>query len=531
MSLLYGRQNMPVLKAYNISYKFDNGTELFQHLLCSMDKGRIGLVGRNGVGKSMLASILCGEQEPSSGTVKLPPSFLIFRQQLSHTFADEFSIAQYLRKDEVLEALHRVELGDYSEGWFDIIGEQWDLLANLAQQLKTHGLPVDTNFPCAQLSGGQLARLELWQMFESDAKLLILDEPSNHLDTQAKQWLVASMRAFKGAILLISHDREFLREMDEIWELSGLGLQVFSGSYDVYTKQKQSEVEAVKRQLSSVENQCKKSKLQGQRNREKAEQRAARGNKLRYTGSHGKSLLDIKKDKATARASNRSKNQQLRQVFVNEKKRTSRARIDKVKDQKLYMAGCSRCLGKVLSIVDGVLPFGRNEPISLQVAADEKVHLIGKNGCGKSTLLRALLGEISLKKGEMSLNTPLDYLDQHFGSVQPSLSILDNLMVQCSGVMESDARTLLAGIGFRGDSVFRLGSELSGGEKMKLAMIIVSNQPEKSLLLLDEPDNHLDLESKIVLAKALLNYRGGFILVSHDNDFAIESGVQREITL
>lgn len=522
---------MPVLQAYNINYKFDNGTELFQQLSCSMAQNRIALVGRNGAGKSILASILCGEQKPSSGAVKLPSSYLMFRQQLSPLYTDELSIAQYLKQDEVLEALNRVEMGDCSEHWFDIIGEQWDLAANLEQQLKTHGLPVDTNFPCAQLSGGQLARLQLWRMFESDAELLILDEPSNHLDTQAKQWLLASMRAFKGAILLISHDRELLREMDEIWELSGLGLQVFPGNYDAYTKQKHREIQAVKRQLSSVEKQSKKLALQAQLNREKAEQRAAQGNKLRNAGSHGKILLDTRKDKATARAENRNKNQQLRQVFVNEKMRSLRARIDEVKDQKFYISGCSSRLGKVLSIVGGVLPFGRSETISLQVAADEKIHLTGKNGCGKSTLLKALLGEISLKQGEMSLNTPVHYLDQHFGSVEPSLSILDNLMEQCSDVNESDARTLLAGIGFRGDSVFRLGSELSGGEKMKLAMIIVSHQPEKPLLLLDEPDNHLDLESKITLAKALLNYCSGFILISHDYEFAAESGVQREITL
>lgn len=522
---------MPVLQAYNIHYKFDNGTELFQQLSCSMVQDRVGLVGRNGAGKSILASILCGEHEPSGGAVKLPQSFLMFRQQPSNLLVDELSIAQYLEKDEVLEAIHQVELGHCSEHWFDIIGEQWDLRANLEQQLKTHRLPVDTNFPCAQLSGGQLARLQLWQMFESDAELLILDEPSNHLDIEAKQWLIASMQAFKGAILLISHDRELLREMDEIWELSGFGLQVFSGNYDVYKKQKQQEIQAVKRQLSNVEKQSKKLALQAQRDKEKAEQRAAQGNKLRRAGSHGKSLLDTKKENATARVSNRNKNVQLRQTFVNDKKRSLSARIDEVKEQKLYLTGSPSRLGKVLSIVGGVLPLGRKEPVSLQVEANEKVHLTGNNGSGKSTLLKALLGEFSLTQGEMSVNTPVHYLDQYFGSVEPSLSILDNLLQQCPDVKESDARTLLAGIGFRGDSVFRFGRELSGGEKMKLAMIIVSHQPEKPLLLLDEPDNHLDLESKIVLAKALSNYSSGFILISHDHEFAAESGVQREVTL
>ena len=109
--------------------------------------------------------------------------------------------------------------------------------------------------------------------------------------------------------------------------------------------------------------------------------------------------------------------------------------------------------------------------------------------------------------------------------------MLENMLEHCAGMLENDARTLLAGIGFRRDSVFRQASQLSGGEKMKLAMLIVSHQPESPLLLLDEPDNHLDLDSKILLADALRNYQGAFIIVSHDTDFVAESGVTQSYLL
>ena len=522
---------MPVLQAYNISHQFDNGDVLFQQLSCSMIRSRVGLVGRNGVGKSIFASILSGERPSSSGAVTSPKSFSMYRQQPSHWLPGDLSIAQFLGKHNVLEALKRVESGDCSEHWFDVIGDQWDLSLQLISQLKALGLPPQADFLCAQLSGGQLARLQLWQMFESDVELLILDEPSNHLDVQAKQWLLESMRAFKGAILLISHDRVLLREMEEIWELSGLGLQVFGGNYDAYIEQKCTELQAVDRQLASVDKQKKKLEVQTQRNREKAEQRAAQGKKLRKEGSHGKSLLDSKKDKATARASHRNKNEQLRQAHLQDKEQLLKSRKEQLKGHKFYLGDNPNRLGKVVSILGGVLPFGRGKPISLQVYANDKIHLTGKNGCGKSTLLKTLLGELSLQKGELQLNTPLYHLDQHFGVIRTELSILDNLIRQCSGIKESNARTLLAGIGFRRDSVFRLGSTLSGGEKMKLAMLIVSHQPEQPLLLLDEPDNHLDLDSKMVLAQALRNYRSGFILISHDHDFSSESGVHRQVAL
>lgn len=522
---------MPILQAYNISHQFGNGEMLFQQLSCSMSKRRVGLVGRNGVGKSVFASILSGEHTPTSGTVTVPRSFAIYRQQPSHLLEGDLSIAQFLAKDKVLSAIKQIEMGECSEQLFEVVGEQWDLPIQLTKHLEIMGLPPQPDFPCSQLSGGQLARLHLWQLFESEVELLILDEPSNHLDTCSKRWLMDAMHNFSGAILLISHDRELLREMEEIWELSGLGLQVFGGNYNVYAEQKRTELQAVERQLATVEKQKKHLEEQAQRNREKADQREAQGKMLRKDGSQPKKLLDFFKRKATARAASRSKNEQLRQAYLQGKEQSLRARKEQIKEQKLYLADSQSRSRKVLSLLEAVLPFGVEQPITVQIHADDKIHLLGKNGCGKSTLLKSLLGELSLQSGELKINTPLYYLDQHFGAIRPELSMLENLMQHCEGMKESDARTLLAGIGFRRDSVFRLGNVLSGGEKMKLAMLIVSHQPAQPLLLLDEPDNHLDLDSKITLAQALNAYRGGFILISHDQDFAAESGVSRYVEL
>lgn len=146
---------MPILQAYNISYQLDNGDFLFQELSCSLSNKRVGLVGRNGVGKSILASILSGEQQPSSGAVALPQSVAVYHQQPPPLLSCELTIAQFLGKDQVLKAIKQVEAGDCSQHWFDIIKEQWDLPLKLTQQLKEQGLPADADFPCAQLSGGQ----------------------------------------------------------------------------------------------------------------------------------------------------------------------------------------------------------------------------------------------------------------------------------------------------------------------------------------------------------------------------------------
>ncbi|MBY8040542.1 ATP-binding cassette domain-containing protein [Vibrio fluvialis] len=520
---------MPFLQATQISYQFDNGDTLFHSITCSMTQRRVGLVGRNGVGKSLLAELLSGERQPSTGSVALPNSVTMYRQLPSELLSGTRSIAEFLGKQAILDALKRIESGDCSQHWFDIVGDEWDLPAKLNQQLTSMHLPQDPAFLCAKLSGGQLARLQLWQLLTSDAALLILDEPSNHLDTQAKQWLVDTMRTFSGAILLISHDRQLLREMDEIWELSGLGLQVFGGNYEVYAEQKRGELSAVERQLACVTKQQKQLEEQAQRNREKAEQRAAQGNKLRREGSQATILLDGKKDKATARAANRSKNEQLRQSHLQAKAQTLSARKEQLKGQKLYLAGCPQSARKAITLTEAVLAFGNAKPKTFTVYAHEKVQLTGSNGSGKSTLLKTLLGGVMLASGELQLNSALYYLDQHFGAVREDRSVLENLLQQCAGMKERDARTLLAGIGFRRDSVFREGKALSGGEKMKLTMLIASHQNAQPFLLLDEPDNHLDLDSKLMLAQALQQYQGGFMLISHDSTFAEESGVQREI--
>lgn len=522
---------MPTLKAYNISHQFSNGELLFQQISCVMNKHRVGLVGRNGVGKTILASILSGETTPSSGAVTVPKSFAIYRQQPSELLSGECSIAQFLGKELVLNALKQIESGDCSTKWFDLVGSEWEVEARLKQQLAAMALPQNPNFPCSQLSGGQLARLQLWQLFEGDTELLILDEPSNHLDTHAKQWLIESIKNFNGSILLISHDRELLREMEEIWELSSLGLLVFGGNYDFYSHQKHIDLQAVERQLATVTKQKKQLEEQTQRNREKAQQRASQSNKLRRDGSQPKMLLDGKKESAEDRVSSRNKNDQLRKAHLQQKEQALKSRHEKMKHQKLYLADSSNRSRKVLSIHEGMLIFGCTVPITLQIFANDKVHLTGNNGGGKSTLLRTLLSDLPLLQGDLQVNTPLYYLDQHFGTIRHNLSMLDNLVQHCEGMKMHEARTLLAGIGFRRDSVFRLGEILSGGEKMKLAMLIVSHQPTKPLLLLDEPDNHLDLDSKIMLAQALNAYRGGFILVTHDQDFAAESGVCRQIEL
>lgn len=515
---------MPILQAHNLSYQLPAGDTLFHSVSVSMSCRRVGLVGRNGAGKSLLATILMGERMPTGGTVVCNADTGVFCQQPSHLLASEATIAEFLGVAPVLDALSRITKGECTDYLFESVGEQWDLPAQLARELAALGLPDDPQTPCATLSGGQLAILRLWQLFKGPHNLLILDEPSNHLDRRARRWLQAQLQSTAAAVLLISHDRELLQGMAEIWELNQTGITVYGGNYAHYAAQKQLKEQALNRQLETLHKQQKQVQQQAQRSLEKAAQRASQGQKLR--GSQAKCLLDKQKDRATASATSRNKNIESRQKQLQQRASQLQSAQCLTQKQAIYLSSANAGNKKAITLFNSVLAFGSSQPVNLQVGEGDKLHLQGGNGSGKSTLLKTLTGRLPLQAGELHVNTPLCYLDQHFSSVLPTLSLLDNLLQQCPALSESDARTLLAGIGFRRDSVFNPAETISGGEKMKLAMLIVSHQPQQPFLLLDEPDNHLDLNAKILLAAALNRYQGGFILISHDTAFADEAGVK-----
>ncbi|WP_117232996.1 ATP-binding cassette domain-containing protein [Vibrio maerlii] len=522
---------MPAFQANNIYFEFENGDRLLNNISCTMNQRRVGLVGRNGVGKSLLVSILTGQKLPNKGSVTIRSPISVYQQQPSELLNKNSTIAQYLGVEAVLAAIERIELGECHQELFDQVAEQWDLPDRLHKQLNSLGLPPNLHHSCSNLSGGQLARLQLWKLFNEAEGLLVLDEPSNHLDEPGKQWLIERMRHFEGEILLVSHDRALLREMGQIWQLSTLGLKQYGGNYDVYHHAFQQEVEAVERNLNHLKSQQKQLQRQAQIAQERAEQRASQGNKLRRSGSQPKILLDAMKDKATASTSNRLKNEAGRAKLLDNQRKELEKQHEKLKAQKLHLHSQSERNQSVLRVQDLQLKHGFSHPLSFSMDTQCKWHLVGRNGCGKSTLLHTLLGECEFKSGEVQRNRRLFLLDQHYQLLNGEQSILDCFRHYCPDKSEVDIRTLLAGIGLRRERVNNLVQSLSGGEKMKVAMLIASHQPEQPLLLLDEPDNHLDIESKQLLAAALRDYQGAFLLVSHDTDFVEEVGVNGELVL
>ncbi|MEO9493026.1 MAG: ATP-binding cassette domain-containing protein [Vibrio splendidus] len=519
---------MPIILANNLSFQLDTGEWLFKDITFNLSTRLTGLVGRNGAGKSLLLSLLLGQIQPTSGNVSRQGSIGFYSQLPSALLDTNITIADFLGITEKLDALHAIEQGSCELQHFNIVGEDWDLQANTKQLLATLKITSGLTTPCHTLSGGQLALLQLHRLFVSNHDILILDEPSNHLDSDGHNWLLEQCKLFEGKVLVVSHDRSLLRHMEGIYHLNSLGMRFYKGNYDNYFTQMSSQSEALDKQIVHHQSEKKRLERQTQANKEKAQQRESQGNRLRKSGSQPKILLDAMKDKA-GQSQAASATSQRNLIDQNQHKLQSLKELKvRLKPQALYLQQSnSSKKSSLLTVENCRLVYGSGAPISFSLSQGERCYLTGENGCGKSTLLKAIHDQHTNYKGSIKRLGATVYLDQHFGLLDTNDTMFDSLITHTFGLTESDARTLLAGIGFRRESVYRKVAHLSGGEKMKLAMLIVSHKQDTPLLLLDEPDNHLDIDSKQILASALREYQGAFILVSHDSDFVEEVGVSQ----
>ncbi|MDG9669285.1 ATP-binding cassette domain-containing protein [Hahella sp. CR1] len=524
---------MASISVQNLTYRFDNGDTLFSDLTFTLDDKITGLVGRNGAGKSILAALLTGEKTPYSGSVTTFCRVGWLRQiGAEEKLVQHETVSDFLGVRDKLEALSRVAEGGCESHDFELIGDNWLLREELEQQLLALGLPVDPFLPCQALSGGQLTRLALHQLFQSDYGYLILDEPGNHLDEQGKHWLIEQMRRFNGGVLIISHDRDILRCVDDILELNSLGVRHYGGAYDVYAEQRANELASQERRIDHAKTQIKQMRQTMQKNREKAQQRAGQGKQVARSGSQAKILLNNKKQDAERAGGARESNQNRQMAQVQDQLSKLNKQHEMLKQQSLSLGKTEKRVSRILDITEVRLPYIQQEnDITFSVDFGEKIRLSGANGSGKSTLLKAIAGRLSPLQGDIQVRAGLCYLDQHFTLLDTAKSAQENLAHFCPHLSETDQRTLLAGIGLRRERADQAVATLSGGEKMKVAMLAISHQPGDTLLLLDEPDNHLDLDSRLMLAQALRDFTGSLLVVSHDQDFIADIGVSGEISL
>lgn len=500
----------------HLTVSFDE-TPLFTDLSASLKPGLTGLVGRNGQGKSVLMSVLSGERSPSSGSVSWNVP-IVWLQQLDRLQGPR--LVDALEVGELFDTFARVEAGQGSPEDLDRLADRWHQPADWRALLDRAGLSQALDAPIDQLSGGERTRLALCRALLRPDHYLLLDEPTNHLDSAGRAWLLEAIKQHPGGALIASHDRSLLRQVGHILELTHLGLTEYGGNYDHYRAQTEAQRAAAEARVERLASEQKQLQRAQQAELQKAAQRRRSGEQQRKTGSQSTLLLDAQKNRAEASLGSLKRRQGERRDQLSDQLKEARTEVEQIKAQRVSLQPAASDGRLRLHLNELRLPFGSDDVVTLSVFGSERWHLDGANGSGKSTLLKIIAGQLQPASGQCERHGQVLYLDQHFSLLDPEQSATENLLRLHPQRRESDLRTLLAGMRLRRDDALRPVGQLSGGERLKVALLAVTaGEQSADLLLLDEPDNHLDLDSRLLLEQALADYQGTLMVVSHDPDF------------
>ena len=504
---------MPALSVRNLTMTFIE-RNLFTDVSFDVEeRDKVGFIGANGVGKTTLFKILNGEISPVSGTVtfskNVRPGYMeqhACNNPRADVYHELLSVFDYLSdmETEISALAHQI---DNKSGNLDelverqtMLIEQFERAGGLTYKSRTRSALLGLGFsendftmPVGNLSGGQRSKLCLAKLLLSQSNMLLLDEPTNHLDIDAIAWLEGFLRDFKGAMIIISHDRYFLDNVtNKTIELEHNRAMVYTGSYSEFVKKKESVNESLKNKYEHDLKEIKR--IEGI-----VEQQKRWGQAHNFiTAASKQKEADRIKDQLVAPE---SELETMRMHFE--------PRCESGNDVLI-------CKNLAKSFDDKQL----FKNVDIHIRKGERVFIIGGNGCGKTTLFRILMGKTPMDSGEYDYgaNVEIGYFDQMQQNLDLSKTALDEVWDTFPNMTQTEVRSALASFLFKGDEVFKPLSKMSGGERARVSLLKLMLKGS-NFLLLDEPTNHLDASSREELEKTLLDYSGTMLIVSHDRYF------------
>ncbi|BEG76044.1 ABC-F family ATP-binding cassette domain-containing protein [Achromobacter xylosoxidans] len=512
----------PYLTLESVSYLLPDGSPLFSELDETFDPRPTGLVGRNGVGKTVLARILAGQLPPSGGRCLRSGNVFYLAQQVSPPVGA--TVASLAGLQGTLDALARIEAGSSAPEDFERVGDRWDVRQRLQHALERDGLGhLDATTPANALSGGEAMRVALASAMLSDADFLILDEPSNHLDRRNRQALIEQLRHWPRGLLVVSHDRQLLDTMARIVELSSLGLRSHGGNYTAYAARKAHERSNALERLEQRKLERRREEKAMQVQRERQERRQARGQRHGQEANQARILLDRQKGRSEDSAGRLRQQHAAVRERLTLGVRDAAEQVEKDADISLHALPITQAAQRRVAELEAVtLPFvvGPARHVELALGGQQRIAVAGPNGCGKSTLLKVLAGQLVPLSGMRKGVPESVYLDQGLADLASDRPVFEQLRAVNAALDDSDLRARLAHLGLDARKIMAPSGSLSGGERLKAALAcVLYADPPPRLLLLDEPSNHLDLPSTLALESMLRGYPGALVVVSHDDAF------------
>ena len=486
--------------------------EIFKDVSFMLDQGeKVGLVGVNGGGKTTLLRCLLAPETVDGGFIKFEPGLRIGYVQQGFQGIGEGTLWQFLVNagKDILEL--RQKMAELEKQVASAKGDELDsLLADYARvsniyehadgynyenriKIVLHGLGFPENEwdkPAENFSGGQKTRILLAAALVKEPDLLILDEPTNHLDIRMTEWLEGYLRNFKGGVLIVSHDRFFLNNVvGRVLEMEGGHLQNFKGNYDQYLAQKEIQMATMEAAYEAQQEYIARTEAYIRRFKAGIKSKMARG----------------------------------RQSQLNRLERVEGP--ERIEEFELRLPPAPESAERVLVLEELSVGYGENvllKDINLVLRKGEKTALLGPNGAGKTTLLKTILGELSPVTGKAKIGNrvKIGYFSQSYERLDPNQTLLDNFLTEY-GYTTEYTRSLLGGMLFHGDDVFKEIGTLSGGQKARLVLLKLVLDGA-NLLILDEPTNHLDIAAREAVEAALEAFDGTVLLVSHDRYFINE---------
>lgn len=523
----------------NISYLHPNKELLFENIYLTVNsRDKMALIGNNGTGKSTLLKIIVGELPPHSGQLTLD-AVPYYIPQLFGQY-NHLTVAQALRIDGKLLALKEILAGNVTDHYLDQLQDDWTIEERCQEALQHWQLnDLDLTQPMTTLSGGQKTKVFLAGIHIHQPQLVLLDEPSNHLDSAGRELLYQFIATTSCALLVVSHDRKLLNGLQTIAELGKRGINLYGGNYEFYTEQKQLESDALNQDIHSKEKALRKAKEKERESMERQQKLDARGKRKQEKAGVARIMMNTLRNSAENSTSKIKSAHGEKISGISDELQALRNELPDIDKMQLGFSNTSLHQGKILFTATGInYEYGKQrlwkEDLDLQINSGERIVIKGLNGSGKTTLIRIILGELEPTQGSVyRAGNNNVYIDQDYSLINNQRTVYEQAQqFNTTGLQEHEIKIRLNRFLFSKEEWDKPGSALSGGERMRLMLccLTIGNQAP-DIIMLDEPTNNLDIQNIEILIAAINAYQGTLLIVSHDAHFLEQVNVQSTINV